>query len=66
MPAGQGFTIDDAFERAEMQKFYEKEDGWQKERLFQPDVELSMWRRFASKHARGIQTDAHVAGYFDR
>lgn len=66
VPAVQGFTVDDAFARAEMQKFYEEEDGWQRERLFQPDVELTMWRRFASKHARGIQTDEHVKGYFKR
>ena len=66
VPAVQGFTIDDAFARAEMQQFYEAEDGWQREKLFQPDVELTMWRRFASKHARGIQTNEHVKGYFKR
>ena len=38
----------------------------QRERLFQPDVELTMWRRFASKHARGIQTVEHTRGYFKR
>jgi len=30
VPAVQGFTVDDAFARAEMQKFYEEEDGWQR------------------------------------
>lgn len=66
VPAVKGFTVDDAFARAEMQKFYESEDGWLRERLFQPDVELTMWRKFASKHARGIQTEDHAKGYFSR
>jgi carbazole 1,9a-dioxygenase terminal dioxygenase component len=66
VPAVHGFTVDDAFARAEMQKFYEREDGWLRERLFQPDVELTMWRKFASKHARGVQTEDHARGYFKR
>ncbi len=66
VPAVEGFTVDDAFAREEMQKYYEKEDGWQRERLFQPDVELTMWRQFASRHARGIQTEDHTRGYFKR
>ena len=45
---------------------YDEEDGWQRERLFQPDVELTMWRQFASRHARGIQTEDHAKGYFKR
>jgi len=66
VPAVEGFTVDDAFARKEMHKFYAEEDGWQRERLFQPDVELTMWRRFASKHARGVQTAEHGRGYFER
>ncbi len=66
VPAVEGFTVDDAFARAEMQKFYHDEDGWNREKLFQPDVELTMWRRFASKHARGIQTLDHVRGVFNQ
>lgn len=66
VPAVEGFTVDDAFARRQMHKFYAEEDGWQRERLFQPDVELTMWRRFASKHARGVQTPDHARGYFER
>ena len=66
VPAVEGFTIDDAFAREQLHKYYDEEDGWQRERLFQPDVELTMWRQFASKHARGIQTIDHVHGYFKR
>lgn len=56
------FTQEDAFARKEMEKFYAEEDGWHQERLFRPDVELTMWRRFASEHARGVQTRAHAQG----
>lgn len=66
VPAVAGFTVDDAFAREQLQKYYAEEDGWQRERLFQPDVELTMWRRFASKHARGLQTADHARGYFKR
>ena len=66
VPAVEGFTVDDAFAREQLQKYYAEEDGWQRERLFQPDVELTMWRRFASKHARGLQTADHARGYFKR
>ena len=66
VPAVEGFTVDDAFAREQMHKYYDEEDGWQRERLFQPDVELTMWRQFASKHARGIQTVDHTRGYFKR
>ncbi len=62
VPAVKNFTVDDAWARVELQKFYAEEDGWQRERLFQPDVELTMWRRFASRHARGVQTLDHVRG----
>ena len=48
-----------------LHKYYAEEDGWQRERLFQPDVELTMWRQFASRHARGIQTVDHTRGYFE-
>ncbi|MEQ8387668.1 MAG: Rieske 2Fe-2S domain-containing protein [Alphaproteobacteria bacterium] len=65
-PVVRGFTIDDAFARKEMQKFYGEEDGWNRERLYRPDVELTMWRKFASEHARGVQTREHAKGHFPR
>ena len=66
VPAVQGFTIDDKFAREGLQRFYGEEDGWHNERLFQPDVEITMWRKFASTHARGIQTRANARGEFPR
>lgn len=66
VPAVEQFTVDDAFARQQLHKFYDEEDGWHRERLFQPDVELTMWRRFASKHARAIQTVENTRGYFKR
>ena len=65
-PVVDRFTVDDAFARREMQKFYGEEEGWRRERLYSPDIELTMWRRFASKHARGIQTKEHTLGDFKR
>ena len=60
------FTQEDAFARRNMEKFYAEEDGWQRERLFRPDVELTMWRRFASQQARAVQRSDHARGYFPR
>lgn len=60
------FTTEDAFARSHMEKFYAEEDGWHRERLFRPDIELTMWRRFASEHARGVQTREHARGHFQR
>ncbi len=62
VPAVQGFTTDDVFAREGMEKFYAEEDGWYRERLYRPDVEITMWRKFASEHARGIQTPEHANG----
>jgi carbazole 1,9a-dioxygenase terminal dioxygenase component len=57
-----GFTAEDIFAREALEKFYSEEDGWYRERLYRPDVEITMWRKFASEHARGIQTVEHVKG----
>lgn len=65
-PVVRGFTIDDAFARRELQKFYAEEDGWHRERLYRPDIELTMWRKFASQHCRGVQTKDHARGLFKR
>ena len=66
VPVVQGFTIDDKFAREGLQRFYGEEDGWHNERLFQPDIEITMWRKFASTHARGVQTEANARGEFPR
>ena len=66
IPTVEDFTIDDAFARKELQKFYSEEDGWKRERLYRPDIELTMWRKFVTKHARGVQTTDHTKGFFSR
>ena len=66
VPVVVNFTVDDAFARESMQPFYGDEDGWYRERLYQPDIEITTWRKFASDHARGVQTRDHVEGFRKR
>jgi carbazole 1,9a-dioxygenase terminal dioxygenase component len=49
------FNNEDVIAREAMERFYTEEDGWNRERLFRPDVILTEWRKLASKHNRGIQ-----------
>jgi carbazole 1,9a-dioxygenase terminal dioxygenase component len=49
------FNNDDVLAREAMQRFYADEDGWQRERLYGPDVIITEWRKLASAHNRGIQ-----------
>jgi carbazole 1,9a-dioxygenase terminal dioxygenase component len=49
------FNNDDVVAREAMEKFYSDEDGWNRERLFRPDLVLVEWRNLASRHNRGIQ-----------
>jgi carbazole 1,9a-dioxygenase terminal dioxygenase component len=53
------FNHDDVFAREEMERFYAEEDGWNRERLFRPDVVLTEWRKLASRCHRGIQRRRH-------
>ena len=39
-----------------MERFYAEEDGWNRERLYRPDVVVTEWRKLASRHNRGIQS----------
>lgn len=66
VPVVDSFTTADVMAREGLQKFYSEEDGWHNERLFQPDMEITMWRNFAGKHARGTQTKTHAKGNFPR
>ena len=50
------FNHDDVMARAAMERFYTKEDGWNRERLFRPDVVITEWRKLASRHNHGIQS----------
>lgn len=49
------FNNEDVFAREAMAKFYSKQDGWFRERLFGPDVVITQWRKLASQTARGVQ-----------
>jgi carbazole 1,9a-dioxygenase terminal dioxygenase component len=35
--------------------FYAEQNGWAKERLYQPDIVITAWRKFVDETARGIQ-----------
>lgn len=66
VPVPQDFTVDDAMAREGIAKFYAEEGGWDQEQLARSDIELVMWRIFASQHARGIQKKEHTLGHFKR
>ncbi len=53
------FNDEDVFAREEMERFYAEEDGWNRERLFRPDIILTEWRKLASRCNRGIQKRAY-------
>ena len=38
-----------------MEPFYTEEDGWNRERLFRPDVGLTAWRKHCHENARAVQ-----------
>jgi carbazole 1,9a-dioxygenase terminal dioxygenase component len=38
-----------------MHPFYAEQNGWTKERLYQPDIVITGWRKFVDETARGIQ-----------
>ncbi len=50
-----GFNSDDIWAREAQQEFYENDEGWFREKLFEPDRNISIWRQVASKNHRGIQ-----------
>ena len=54
------FNDEDVFAREAMERFYAEEDGWNRERLFRPDVVVTEWRKLASRCNRGIQHRAHA------
>jgi carbazole 1,9a-dioxygenase terminal dioxygenase component len=62
VPTIDKFLVDDNKARQSMQTFYEKENGWDRERLYRPDLEITMFRKFFSEHARSIQTRDKLVG----
>ncbi|WP_087687456.1 Rieske 2Fe-2S domain-containing protein [Pandoraea sp. PE-S2R-1] len=64
-PNVDGFTKEDIQAREAIARFYHEEDGWDREVLMGCDLELLMWRHFASQHARGpVQEIKHTQGRF--
>ncbi len=55
------FNNEDVFAREAMDEFYSVEGGWQRERLFGPDVLITAWRILCSNTNRGIQSLPHGA-----
>jgi phenylpropionate dioxygenase-like ring-hydroxylating dioxygenase large terminal subunit len=39
-----------------MEPFYADENGWERERLYRPDVGLTAWRKYCHEQARAVQT----------
>lgn len=65
IPNVDGFTKEDIHARESLANFYGNEDGWDRETLMGCDIELLMWRSFASQHARGgVQQPKHIQGRF--
>ena len=55
-----GFNDDDVWARQAGEAFYKDDMGWIAERLYEPDIAIVEWRKFASKHNRGIQKPEHI------
>ena len=50
------FNDDDVWAREASEEFYANDLGWLEERLYEPDIAIVEWRKFASTHNRGVQT----------
>ncbi|HXV84153.1 MAG TPA: Rieske 2Fe-2S domain-containing protein [Candidatus Binatia bacterium] len=55
------FNGQDAWMVKLMDPFYAEEDGWQREKLYRPDVGLTAWRRHCHEQARAMQKVAPVS-----
>jgi carbazole 1,9a-dioxygenase len=55
-----GFNDDDVWAREAQQEFYQHDEAWYKEQLFEADRNISKWRQLASRHHRGIQRKEHI------
>lgn len=50
-----GFNNFDSFGREQLQHVYDKENWWNRERLYRPDYIIVRWRMLVAKHMRGVQ-----------
>lgn len=61
VPVVDKFFADDNMARESLQQFYGDEDGWYRERLYRPDLELAMFRKFFSEHGGELQPTARIS-----
>jgi carbazole 1,9a-dioxygenase terminal dioxygenase component len=55
-----GFNNDDVWAREAGEAFYANDVGWVEEILYEPDMAILEWRKFAATRNRGVQTIAHI------
>ncbi|NNL86665.1 MAG: hypothetical protein HKP27_13480 [Myxococcales bacterium] len=55
-----GLNDDDICAREAQQEFYNQDEAWLKERLFEPDANIVQWRKLASRRNRGVQQRKHL------
>ena len=55
-----GFNNEDVWAREASEEFYADDTGWLREKLFEPDGNITQWRRLADKYNRGIQRPEHI------
>jgi hypothetical protein len=60
-----GFTNFDAYNRSESYHAYANENWHERERLYKPDMAITLWRRLVDKYARGIQKRGNFAKRID-
>lgn len=56
----RGFNDDDIWAREAQQEYYENDEAWLNEHLFECDRNIVQWRRLASRRNRGIQRREHL------
>lgn len=55
-----GFNDDDLWAREAQQAFYQNDEAWVTERLFEADRKIIQWRTLAAQRNRGIQRREHL------
>ncbi len=56
----RGFNDDDVWAREGAEGFYANDAGWIEEHLYENDLAIVEWRKFASKYNRGLQRPEHL------
>lgn len=56
----KGFNDDDIWARETQQEYYQNDEAWVEEHLYEADRNISVWRQLASRCNRGIQKKEHL------